>query len=126
MKDKIMIFVIGLLVGAIIATGGCIIYNKSTAKNCDNKTVEKQNNNGNQHPEKGGQRPGSENSQPPEMPSDGQRPEMNGEEPPALPEGENETSEKSTTTDNTDKQSQKQSKTAKSNAKTNNNTEETA
>ena len=119
MKDKIMIFVIGLLVGAIIATGACIIYNKTTANKCSNNAVEKQNINGNQRPEMGGERPGLENGQPPEMPSDGQMPEMNGEEPPALPEGENETSEKSTTTD---KQSQKQNKNTK-NKTTNNETE---
>lgn len=111
MKDKIIIFVIGLLVGAIIATGGCIIYNKSTAKNCDNTTVENRNNKGNQ---------------PPEMPNGRQRPEMNGEEPPTFAEGENEQNEQSETTDNTDKQSQKQNKTTKNKEKTNNKTEEKA
>lgn len=122
MKDKIIFFVIGLLIGAIIATGGCIIYNKSTEKNCVNKIAEKHNNYGNQPPEMGGQMPGSENGQPPKMPNDGQRTEMNGEEPPALAEGENETSEQSAATDNTNKKSQKHNKTVKNS----NVTEETA
>ena len=55
MKDKILIFVIGVLVGAVIATGAFYIYNK-THENYNNNT---QMNGG----------------QPPEMPS-GERPEM--------------------------------------------------
>lgn len=31
MKDKILLFIIGLLVGAIIATGAFYVYNKSTS-----------------------------------------------------------------------------------------------
>ncbi len=33
MKEKILIFIIGLLVGAVIATGGCLIYVKIAEKN---------------------------------------------------------------------------------------------
>ena len=32
-KEKIIILIIGFLIGAIVATSGCIIYNKITAKN---------------------------------------------------------------------------------------------
>ena len=32
-KEKFIIFIIGFLIGAIVATSGCIIYNKITAKN---------------------------------------------------------------------------------------------
>ena len=31
-KEKFIIFIIGFLIGAIVATSGCIIYNKITAK----------------------------------------------------------------------------------------------
>ena len=48
-KEKFMIFIIGFLIGAIVATSGCIIYNKITAKN--NTTTAIQNNwNNNQPP----------------------------------------------------------------------------
>ncbi len=33
MKDKILMFVIGFLVGAIVATGGFVVYEKVKAKN---------------------------------------------------------------------------------------------
>ena len=32
-KEKVIIFIIGFLIGAIVATSGCIIYNKITEKN---------------------------------------------------------------------------------------------
>ena len=32
-KEKFIIFIIGFLIGAIVETSGCIIYNKITAKN---------------------------------------------------------------------------------------------
>lgn len=32
-KEKFIIFIIGFLIGAIVATSGCIIYNKITEKN---------------------------------------------------------------------------------------------
>ena len=66
MKDKLFIFIIGFLVGAIIATGGFIIYNKVTA---DNSVIEQSN-------RIDGGPPGMPDSQnggqgePPEKPSD--------------------------------------------------------
>ena len=67
MKEKIFIFIIGLLVGAVVATGAFLIYTKTTdSNNCNTNT---QMNGG----------------QPPEMPSGG-----NGEmgEPPEKPDGD--------------------------------------
>ena len=60
MKDKIIIFIIGILVGAVIATGSFYIYLNTS----------KCNNNNNQNQMNGGQ--------PPEMPNgqNGQKPEM--------------------------------------------------
>lgn len=73
MKDKILIFIIGLLVGAIIAASGFLIY-----QNVDKNT--NQTTNGEQMQIM--QRPDGEN--PPEMP--------NGETPPEKPSGaENDT-----------------------------------
>ena len=104
MKEKIIIFIIGLLAGAVLATGGFLIYTKNNNNTADtNKTHERS--------EKG--RPGMNGEQPPEKP-DGERPEMNGEEPPEKPSDENKestdgstkkTNEKSknTTTDTNDK-----------------------
>ena len=73
MKDKILLFAIGVLVGAIIATGGFYIYTRSNCNSCTNT---------------GMQMP---NGEPPSMPN-GERPTMpNGEngEPPALPSNSN-------------------------------------
>ncbi len=68
MKDKIIMFVIGILVGAIIATGAFFIYSKSITCNTNNSQM--QNPLGN----------------PPSMPN-GQNGENN--EPPAKPEESN-------------------------------------
>lgn len=70
MKDKIILFVIGVLVGAIIATGAFYIYTSNT-NSCDCSSNNTQMNGG----------------QPPEMPNG-----QNGEngQPPAKP-GENNT-----------------------------------
>ena len=62
MKDKIFIFIIGFLVGAVISTGAFLIYTKVSSSN-DNKQTE--------------QMPGGN---PPEMPE--------GEEPPEMPSDE--------------------------------------
>lgn len=71
MKDKIMIFVIGFLAGAVVATGAFLIYTKvNNSSSCNNQSERM--NGGN----------------PPEMPN-GQTPEMNGQEPPEKPDGEN-------------------------------------
>ena len=81
MKEKIIIFIIGLLAGAVLATGGFLIYTKTNANNISNtnKTHERSN--------KG--KPEMNGEQPPEMP-DGERSDMNGEEPPEKPTDENE------------------------------------
>ena len=77
MKEKIMIFIIGLLVGAVIATGSFFVYSKVTTCNTTNNSQigmpggnppsmsNGQNNNG-EPPEK----PDGENGEPPEKPSD--------------------------------------------------------
>ncbi len=70
MKDKILLFIIGVLVGAVIATGAFYVYSKSTS-NCSNETTTQSNDNRPEMP--GGQM--GENGQPPEMPS-GERPDM--------------------------------------------------
>ena len=62
MKDKIMLFVIGILLGAVIATGAFYVYTKAN-NNCNNTQM-----NGGQPPEMpSGQN--SENGQPPVMPN---------------------------------------------------------
>ena len=64
MKDKIILFVIGVLVGAVISTGAFYIYT-TTTKSCDCSSSNTQMNGG-QPPEK----PDGDNSQPPEKPSE--------------------------------------------------------
>ena len=63
MKDKIIMFIIGLLVGAIISTGAFYIYT-TTSNNCD---CSSQNTmmNGGEPP----QMPNGENGEPPQMPN---------------------------------------------------------
>ena len=64
MKDKIMMFIIGLLIGAVISTGVFYIYTTTAGKcNCANQSIQM---NGAQPPEK----PSGENGQPPEKPDD--------------------------------------------------------
>ncbi len=65
MKDKILLFVIGVLVGAVISTGAFLVYTKSTAT-CDT-------NSNNQRQMPGGNMPsmqGGQNGEPPERPED--------------------------------------------------------
>ena len=74
MKDKILIFIIGLLVGAIISTGAFYIYSKSNACDCSNTNTQM---NGGTPPEMPS---GQNNGQPPEKPdgdnnNNGQQPE---------------------------------------------------
>ena len=73
MKDKIMIFIIGILVGAVSATGAFYIYSTNKSDKCSNiiereggEPPEMPNGQNGQPPEK----PDGENGQPPEMPSD--------------------------------------------------------
>ena len=75
MKDKIMMFIIGLLVGAILATGIFYIYTTTGGKcDCSNQNTQM---NGGEPPEmpsgQNGQppeKPDGENGQPPEKPDD--------------------------------------------------------
>ena len=67
MKDKIMLFVIGVLVGAVISTGAFYIYTTTNSScNCNNQNTQM---NGGQPPEMPSGQQG-ENGQPPEKPSD--------------------------------------------------------
>ena len=67
MKEKVIIFIIGLLVGAVIATGAFFIYSKATTCNTTNNS-QMQMPGGNPPSMPSGQN--SENRQPPEKPSD--------------------------------------------------------
>ncbi len=68
MKEKILLFIIGVLVGGIIATGAFYVYSKSTS-DCSTEVTEQGNF------DRSGMRGGQmgENGQPPEMPN-GERP----------------------------------------------------
>ena len=67
MKDKIMMFIIGLLVGAVISTGAFYVYTTTNSScNCNNQNSQM---NGGQPPEMPSGQHG-ENGQPPEKPSD--------------------------------------------------------
>lgn len=74
MKNKILIFIIGLLVGAIIATAGFLIYNKVN-KNDVNQPEMMMQMNGNEQMQQGNM------EEPPEKPSGD-----NGEEVPEKPD----------------------------------------
>ena len=67
LKDKIVFLIIGLLIGAIITTGGFIVYNKRTTKNCENIVTEGHNNS-NRHPEMSGKMPDNMAGEPPTNP----------------------------------------------------------
>lgn len=78
MKDKIMIFIIGVLVGAVLSTGAFFIYTITTGSNNSSNNTQI---NGGQPPEmpngqsgQMGEPPekpsGDSNGQPPKMPSD--------------------------------------------------------
>ena len=76
MKDKIIVFIIGLLLGGVIASGAFLIYTKTNSSSCNNQNTQM---NGGQPPEMpGGQnnsngeppeKPSGENGEPPEKPS---------------------------------------------------------
>jgi len=55
MKDKIMVFIMGMLVGAIIMTGGFYAYSKNNSSNHNPPSM-----------------PGEQNGQPPEIPNNNQ------------------------------------------------------
>ena len=78
MKDKIILFVIGVLVGAVISTGVFYIYTTIT-KSCDCSSSNTQMNGGQPPEMPSGQnsdnrqppeKPDGDNSQPPEKPSE--------------------------------------------------------
>jgi hypothetical protein len=74
MKDKIFIFIIGVLVGAVLSTGAFYIYTATTSSNCSTRDTHM---NGGEPPEKPD---GDNGGEPPEKP-DGD----NGEKPPEKP-----------------------------------------
>ena len=77
MKDKIIIFVIGILLGAVLSTGAFYIYTATNGNTCSNENTQM---NGGQPPKMpGGQNGG--NGQPPEKPDgeNGQPPEKPGD-----------------------------------------------
>lgn len=79
MKSKILPFIIGLLVGVIIATAGFLIYSKTVANNSSQSGMMEMNENG----QMGGQQPGNMEEPPEKL--DGN----NGEQPPTKPEETN-------------------------------------
>ena len=65
MKEKFILFIIGLLVGATISTSAFYIYTTTlNTCNCDNQNTQTQMNGGNPP-----SMPQSQNGQPPEMPN---------------------------------------------------------
>lgn len=88
MKGKILVLIIGILIGAIIATAGFLIYNKVVVNNEEQS--------GNMQGGQMGMPNGGDMENTPEMPEGGKMgdaPEMsegdNMEEPPEKPEGDN-------------------------------------
>ena len=85
MKEKIFMFIIGLLVGAILATGGFYIYYKNNKNVNSEKTTETKTEQLEQRGGNGQRMQGDfDGEEPPEMP-DGEMPELpDGEEPPSM------------------------------------------
>ncbi len=71
MKDKIMIFIIGILLGAVIASGAFYLYASNNSNECNQNNMQM---NGGQPPEMPNGQNG-DNGQPPEMPN-GQQPSL--------------------------------------------------
>ena len=67
MKDKILLFVIGVLVGAVISTGAFFVYTKATTTCNTNSNNQMQMPGGNPPSMQNGQ--SGQNGQPPEMPN---------------------------------------------------------
>ena len=67
MKDKILLFVIGVLVGAVISTGAFFAYTKATTTCNTNSNNQMQMPEGNPPSMQNGQ--SGQNGQPPEMPN---------------------------------------------------------
>ena len=68
MKEKIIIFIVGLLLGAVIATGSILVYDSVTNKNTNNSGERMEMPNGERPDGMGGM---NGNGQPPEMPQNG-------------------------------------------------------
>lgn len=79
MKEKILAFIIGVFVGAIIATTGFLIYSKTVGNNSNRSEMMQMDEN----EQMGGKQPGSM-EEPPEKPNGD-----NGEKPPTKPEEAN-------------------------------------
>ena len=83
MKDKILLFVIGVLVGAVISTGAFFVYTKATTTCNTNSNSQMQMPGGNPPSMPNGQngqppeKPDGENGQPPEKPSEGNTQDSN-------------------------------------------------
>lgn len=68
MKDKILLFIIGVLVGAVISTGAFFVYTKATTCNNSNNN-QMMDMRGGTHPSMNGENnQNNENGQPPEKP----------------------------------------------------------
>ena len=84
MKEKIIIFIIGLLLGAVISTGAFYVYT-TTANKCDNstnQTMQMPSGNPPQMPNGDNNSNSSNNNgQPPEMPSGENNSNNNGQPP---------------------------------------------
>jgi hypothetical protein len=65
MKDKILLFIIGVLVGAVISTGAFFVYTKLTINNSTSQQTQMQMPGGNMQG-----MPSGENGQPPERPGE--------------------------------------------------------
>lgn len=99
MKEKILTLVIGILIGAILATGGFLIYNKTNSKNKANNRGDRpqmmQNGNGNNMRTppnmQNGSNQGNGNNMgtPPEKPSDDNQ--SNQSTPPDMPSNNGQT-----------------------------------
>ena len=96
MKDKILLFIIGVLVGAIISTGAFFVYTKLTTNNSNSQQTQMQMPGGNMQGMQSG-----ENGQPPERPGES-------------------TSQSGTSQNSNSKTTQSNSSSTKTNSKTNN------
>lgn len=80
MKDKILVLIIGILIGAIIATTGFLIYNKMSVNNATQQEMIQPNGSGQMR-----EPPSNGNMGEPPAKPDGD----NGQQPPARPEDSN-------------------------------------
>lgn len=75
MKNKILVLIIGILIGAIITTSGFLIYNKMITKNSKEQRTMRMDGNGQMQPPSNGnmgeqpQVPNGNGGTPPEKPS---------------------------------------------------------